>query len=483
MAASLKTNVVLNAIRTFCSIAFPAITFAYVSRILDVQGYGMFDYTRSIVSYFSLIAQLGVFTYGMREIPKVKHDKEKLTKLVSELFCYNLIATVVAYILFFSTIYSVEKFESYRPLLLINGLLIGFCALGLEWMYGALEEYKYITIRTIVFQIISFALLLLFVKEKTDIYVYAAINVFSSVGSNILNFYHARKYLGKPVVKISNIFKHTKSIFIFWGNNITGTVYLLIATTMLGYMCGDYSVGLYSSANKICRIFITLTTSICPIMLSRSSSYLAHGRQEEYDNLTKRSFDAVMIISIPIAVMLFCFSKDVILLFSGASFLPAVPLSQVLSVLMLIMPMSSFLSMQILIPYGKEGVIFKVLLFATLFNAGFSLFFFPKYQHTAAAVINLSTEFLIFAFFVYLSRKHISLASIASNTWHYLLAGVFQFMSIMLIYDYSNANIEVINLFCAITVGLIVYLVVLLLVKDDFTKMAIRTVTSRYYVS
>ena len=243
MAKSIKINFILNAIRTFCSIAFPVFTFAYVSRILDVQGIGMFDYARSIVSYFVLIAQLGISTYGMREIPKVKHDKSKLSNLVAELFCFNVIATVISYILFFGTLMSVGKFDSYRSLLLINSLSIGFCALGLEWMYGALEEYKYITIRTIVFQIISFTLLLLFVREKSDIYIYAAISVLSSAGSNILNFIHAKNYIESPVVKISNMFRHIKPIFLFWGNNITSTLYLLIEITLMGWLCDNLSLG------------------------------------------------------------------------------------------------------------------------------------------------------------------------------------------------------------------------------------------------
>lgn len=476
MASSLKLNFVLNVIRTFSSIAFPVITFAYVSRILDVQGIGMFDYARSIVSYFSLIAQLGVATYGMREIPKVKHDKDKLSKLVAELFSFNLIATVVAYVLFFTTLFGVDKFEHYRALLLINGLSIGFCALGLEWLYGALEEYKYITIRTLVFQVLSFVFLLIFVHEKTDIYIYAAINVFSSVGSNIFNFVHARRYLQRPILKISNILKHTSSIFIFWGNNIAATLYLLVATTMLGYLCDEYAVGIYSASNKICRIFVSLVVSICPILLSRSSAYISDNRSTAYEDLSKRAFDCICFMSVPIAVFLFSYSKEIVLLFSGATFLPAVSLSKIMSILMVIIPASTFLSMQILIPYKRESDILIVLFIATIFNAVLSMAFIPKYAYYAAGIINIATELLILVAYIIISRKKISLGHVTGSSWHYVVGGLLQMSVIYIFYNREADEIDIANVLFTGILGIIIYFGSLILFKDDFFCYIIKTI-------
>ena len=64
---SIKLNAILNGFRSILNILFPVITFPYVSRILSVKGIGIYNFSSSIVSYFLLIAALGINTYAIRE--------------------------------------------------------------------------------------------------------------------------------------------------------------------------------------------------------------------------------------------------------------------------------------------------------------------------------------------------------------------------------------------------------------------------------
>lgn len=78
---SLKVNFVMNIILTLSSFIFPLITFPYISRILLPAGTGKVSFAASIISYFSMFAQLGIPTYGIRICASVRENKEKLTKL------------------------------------------------------------------------------------------------------------------------------------------------------------------------------------------------------------------------------------------------------------------------------------------------------------------------------------------------------------------------------------------------------------------
>ena len=122
---SLKRNYILNLIRTFCSLSFPLITFAYASKTLSVDGIGKVDFSKSVVSYFVLFASLGISTYGIREGAKIRNDRKKFSCLVKEIFTINLITTILAYIVFFMVLFTVPKFGAYKGLLLINSLSIG----------------------------------------------------------------------------------------------------------------------------------------------------------------------------------------------------------------------------------------------------------------------------------------------------------------------------------------------------------------------
>ena len=64
---SLGTNALLNGIKNVMALCFPLISFPYVSRILKVENLGKYTFSQSFVSYFVLLAGLGISTYAVRE--------------------------------------------------------------------------------------------------------------------------------------------------------------------------------------------------------------------------------------------------------------------------------------------------------------------------------------------------------------------------------------------------------------------------------
>ena len=88
---SLKLNFLMNVMLTMSSFIFPLITFPYVSRILLPIGTGKVSFATSIVTYFSMFAQLGIPTYGIRVCATVRDDRKKLSKVAQELLIINFI--------------------------------------------------------------------------------------------------------------------------------------------------------------------------------------------------------------------------------------------------------------------------------------------------------------------------------------------------------------------------------------------------------
>ena len=119
---NLGINSLLNVIKATLSIIFPLITYPYAIRVLGTEGVGKVSYANSIVSYFALVAMLGMVTYGIREGAKVRNSTNKLQKLTNELFSINLLSTVVAYTGFIICLIFVPQFVAYRIVLLISSL-------------------------------------------------------------------------------------------------------------------------------------------------------------------------------------------------------------------------------------------------------------------------------------------------------------------------------------------------------------------------
>ena len=152
---SVKYNFIMNLILTSSNFIFPLITFPYVSRVLLASGNGKVNFITSVVNYFMMVAALGIPTYGIRACAKVREDKDKLSKTVQELMIIHTIMTLITLIFYILSIFLVNEFYQEKELMLINSVGLVFNVFGVNWLYQALEEYDYITIRSIIFKIIS----------------------------------------------------------------------------------------------------------------------------------------------------------------------------------------------------------------------------------------------------------------------------------------------------------------------------------------
>lgn len=123
---NIKINALLNIIKTISSIIFPLITFPYISRVLKPENIGKLNFCSSFVSYFTLIASLGITTYAIRECSSVRENKNKLQKISSQIFTINICTTIVSYIMMFMVLIFFRQFDSYRTIIIIQSMTIIF---------------------------------------------------------------------------------------------------------------------------------------------------------------------------------------------------------------------------------------------------------------------------------------------------------------------------------------------------------------------
>ena len=266
---SLGVNAFLNGLRSVLNLFFPLITFPYVSRVLSVSGIGIYNFSNTYISYFVLIAGLGIATYAVREGAKYRENNTKINDFASQIFSLNIISTIIAYLLLLMSLIVFKNLNRYVSCILIFSLQILFTTLGTEWVYTIYEDYAYITIRSIIFKIISIILLFLLVRKPKDYLIYAAITVFSAVGSNLLNFIHARKFVSIRLTTRTNWRYHLKPILVIFASAIAVTIYVSSDTTILGLLKNDYAVGIYSTSVKIYQIVESLLSAALTVRIPR----------------------------------------------------------------------------------------------------------------------------------------------------------------------------------------------------------------------
>lgn len=389
---SLKKNAVLNMIKTLMGLIFPLITFPYASRILQPTGLGKVNFANSIVSYFSMIAALGISTYGIREAAKLRNDKIALTKFIKEILSINLISTAIAYILLLCTILFVPQFSEYKSLLVVCSGTILFVTLGMDWLYTALEEFSYITIRSIVFQFISLILLFIFVRTKDDYLKYAAIGVVSSVGSNICNFLHARRYISFREKVCINFHPHIKPIFTLFAMSVAVSVYTALDSTMLGFIAGDEQVGFYTAATRINKIILSVIAATSSVLLPRLSFFSSLHNDEQFFALSAKALKFVILLSLPCAVGLSLVARPVILLLSGSRYLQAITVMQIMNPIIVAISLSGLIGIQIFMPLGKEKITLLSVLLGAVINFCLNMILIPRRGAFGAGIATLCAE-------------------------------------------------------------------------------------------
>ncbi len=413
MKKNLKVNTILNMIKTGSNIIFPLITIPYVLRILSADNVGKVDFGNSFVSYFSLIASLGISTYAIRECAKVRDDRKKLDRLASQIFSINICTTIIAYVLMAISLVVFRKLDSYRSLIIIQSTVILFTTVGADWINTAMEDFVYITLRSVLFQILSLGLMFLFVKTPDDYMKYALITVLSSSGSSISNIIYRKKYCKMRFTWDIPWKTHMVPILFLFVMSLSQTVFNSADITMLGLIKGNYAVGIYSTAAKIEKILNQLIASIVYVLMPRLSYMFDI---EDYDNiniLLRKVLAVFVTIGFPCCAGATVMAKEIVLIVGGENYVGA---TLVLQILLLSTFFSlvggSFLGNIVLLPSGNEKKFMIICCISTVINVIANAILIPVFGVYAAAATTAFSSLIILILLLFSIDERIKITKI-----------------------------------------------------------------------
>lgn len=385
----------MNALLTISAFIFPLITFPYVSRILLPEGTGKVSFVTSVVTYFSMFAQLGIPTYGIRECARVRDDKEKLSKVVQELFFLNLITSLMSYLVLGICVFAVPRFRSEKALFLVISFTILFNAIGMEWLYKGLEQYTYITVRSLVFKLIGVIAMFVLVHEKEDYVIYGAITIFAASASSILNFVNAHKYISFKPVGNYHIGQHLKPILIFFAMSCATVIYTNLDTVMIGFMKTDVDVGYYNAAVKIKSVLLGVVTSLGAVLLPRASYYIEHDMKEKFLSISGKAVNFVVLLAVPLSVYFMLFAREGVYFLSGTAYAGAVLPMQIIMPTLLWIGLTNIMGIQMLVPLGKEKIVLYSEIAGAVVDLIINILLIPRMASAGAAIGTLAAEIVV----------------------------------------------------------------------------------------
>ena len=385
---TLKFNFLMNMLLTVSNFLFPLLTFPYVSRVLTPMGTGKVAFASSLVSYFSIVAAFGIADYGVRAVAQVRDNKEKLSKVIHELFLINLFLMLFVLFLYFLCIYFVPSLREEKTLFFISGLNIVFTILSVEWVYKGTEQYFYIAIRSLFFKFIAFFLIFYYVRDYSDYTIYAFIIIFATVGSGVVNLYNLKNVIIVKVFKNYEFYKHVKSMAIFFIISIAVAIYVNFSSVLLGFFYGAEDVGYYNAAYRIKDVMQSIITSLGAVLLPRLSYFIKNNMHDEFNSVLIKSMNFIFIISLPMVIFCILYAEPSVLLFAGNGYYEAILPLKILSIIILIASISNLTGIQMLIPLNKD----KELCYSVIYGAISSFIFSPilvYYYGVLGAVVSV----------------------------------------------------------------------------------------------
>jgi len=460
--ASLKKNFFMNILLTASSFLFPLITFPYVSRVLLPEGTGRVAFVLSIISYFSMFASLGIPTYGIRICAQVRDDKEKLSQTVQELFIINAAMTAVTYLIYVISVCFVEPFREEKALFLICGVSIFFNMIGMEWLYKALEQYQYITIRSVLVKLVSVVLMFILVRSLSDYLFYGALTIFAGVGSNLLNFINVHKYISLMPRKRYNLAQHLKPILLLFALNVATTIYTSLDVAMLRFMTDNQQVGYYNAAVKVKDLLVAFVTALGAVLLPRISYYISVGKQEEFWKLLKRAFDFVMFLAIPLCVYFILMADKCVLFLSGPAYYGSIVPMRIITATIFCIGLTNLIGMQMLVPTGKEILVTLSTCIGALTDVILNCLLIPKYGASGAAAGTLAAEIAVLIVQLWIIRAYIPRLMSVPQIFKILLAVSLSATAVLFVRSILHAG-NFITLCVTVAVFGVSYLAVLFL--------------------
>ncbi len=476
---SLKINAVLNVIKTVAILLFPLITFPVVSIALGPENVGKVDFSNSFISYFSLIASLGISAYAIRECSVLRNDKEKLSRVASEIFSINVITTVLAYALLALAFVVYKKVGDYRLLIIISSTTLLFNTFGCDWINYACEEYLFVTIRTIVLKLIYVVLVVLFVKTPEQTVLYMILNVTVNNIVALSNVFFRGKLCKIRFTFHLNLRAHLKPVMILFAMQISESVLNNLDITMLGFLENDYVVGLYGFAFKIKMMMAQLLYAVIVVFVPKCSLSYSERNYESFNYYFKRAIQFVLNVFLPAIIGLALVAPQVVYIFGGGKFDESIPYLQILSVSLIIASFGTYLLGNLFLLPAKKEIRYLIASVAGMIaNIVLNIVLIPMFGGLAAAITTCISEVVIFTCMLWRFDRNIRIAHFPATV---LKTAVSIGLMVLFYFLISAVDMNYWVKLGIIVVGCAtVFYATLLVLRDEFVLENVRSFGKRF---
>lgn len=404
---SIKKNFAYKSVLNLSSYVAGFITFAYTAHIFGAERIGLVNFVDNTVGYFLLFATMGIGLLGVREIAAVRHNERERSRVFANVLGLNLAFTAVTLILYVVAVASIPRLSAHPEMFFIGGAKIIFTALVVEWFFSGMENFRYITLRSIAVRVIYVLAVLIFIRNRDQYILFFALTVASVVINALINIAYVRRFVSPRWRDLFDM-RYTRSNLTLGIYSIMTSMYLTFNVVYLGFVAGDTEVGYYTTAFKLNTVMLGLFSAFTNVMMPRMSALVAAGEKEEFQVMINKSFSAVATFSVPLVLCSMVMAPQIIQLLAGGDFAGAILPMRIILPAVIMAGVAQVLAIQIIMPLKHDRILLLASGIGAAVAIAINIFFVPQLESVGSAIVLLSAETVVTGtYIVYVTRRKI----------------------------------------------------------------------------
>lgn len=468
----LVKNYIYNLIYQVFLVIVPLITAPYLAKTLGSKALGVYSYICSVSSIITNLGLIGLNNYGAREVAYSRIEQKKLDKVFADINILRLILLLIISIPYWIIILQ----SSYKLYFSIQYILIFSTFIDTSWLMIGLEEMKIVALRNFAAKLITVIGVFLLVKNSNDLWIYFAIFSVATLVTTLSLIFQLKKYINYEHFDLRNMYKHIKGSFLLFLPQVATIMYLQVDKIMLKAMSDTSQVAFYDQAEKIVSIPLALITALGTVIMPKLATDFRNNHHEEIEKTIQIVIKFSLFASLPMMFGLMSISKTFIPWFLGSEFLPVASAIVIIAPIIVLNSLANISGNQYFTATNQTRIMTISYMVAAILNIIINAILIPKWQYKGAAIATLLSALISVIIQYSVMRKQISVKKAFLTSTKYLLASLLMFCMCCILRTLGSTwYITLMQIF----IGVLMYIVILLLTKDEMLNKIILTLIKK----
>ncbi len=461
---NIGANYIFSTLYQLLTLITPLITTPYVSRVLLPEGIGSVSYTHAIVQYVIVVATFGTSIYANRKVAFLQGDRQGQSRLFHEILTIRFVMLAVGCIVYGGII---AWGKADNVMMLVQGIYLLAEFFNIDWLFTGNEDFKVTVTRNFAIKILGIAAIFIFVKDIQDLYLYAAILGASILLGNISLWFYLPRYVNGFAFSLHQCKEHIVGSLKLFMPQLAGTLYVYFDKIMLGLLTStDRENGFYEQSQKIIRLALTIITALPTVMLPRMANIYATAGEEKFRNYLNASIRFVFILGMPLMFGVMAVSDGITGWFFGAGYEKVALLLKVLAPVVVFNALYNVIGYQYFLATGRESKYTLIIFGGAITNVVCNAILIPKFGSLGAIIGSLAAEAVVSVIMLVYIRKLLDMKQLGVALVKTMVGG---FVMGILVWNLNRLLGDgICQSFVVIAVGAVIYLLVELILREDF---------------